>query len=54
MTPEELHHRIDLALQLLKDTERQWGQITIDIDRGEPRHVNVTIEVKSPDLHQKI
>lgn len=48
MTSEELHRRIDQALQLLNDTERTWGQITIDIERGEPRHVNVTFEVKNP------
>ena len=47
MTQEELYQRIDTALRFLRDAGLKWGRIVIEIERGEPRHVNVEMEIKT-------
>lgn len=46
MTDEEMLSRVLIALQTLRDTERSWGKIIIEIEKGNPQHVNVELEIK--------
>ena len=46
MSEAEMIHLVKKALQMMRDTGQDDGNITIEVRRKEPRHVRVDVEVR--------
>lgn len=49
MTEIEMERRVREALHRMEVSGASWGQIIIEISQGEPKHVNVVMEVIPED-----
>ena len=55
MSEEEMIYLVKQAMQMMRDAGQDNGNITIEIRRGEPRHVRFDVEVKPnyKDHHER-